>query len=175
MPHSSTECGTSCCERSGRAHQQADATLVVWAGLCNVLVLARVPAARVLVRVGVAAALPGVRALDWARLDLHSACMLDGMRSPRNPMHPHDLMSCSFCQAKFTAPCADFLAGQRPATTTHLDALAVIEAIDSHQHWLMLEMPYLTQTLPVHAFTYQFHTVELLDCHEATIIVSPSP
>ena len=53
------------------AHQQADSTLVVRAGLCNVLVLARVAPPGVLVWVRIAALLPGVRVLHGAWLDLH--------------------------------------------------------------------------------------------------------
>ena len=63
-------------------------------------------------------------------------------------------MSCPFCQVQPLLLAMSTLAGRWPATMTRLDALVVCEAIDGHQHWLMLEMPYLTQTLPVHAFTF---------------------
>ena len=54
------------------SHQQADAALVVRAGLCNVAVLPRVSAAGVLMGVCIAAALPWVCAFDWTWLDLHA-------------------------------------------------------------------------------------------------------
>ena len=54
----------------GITHQQADAALVVGAGLRDVAVSARVAPPRILVRVRVAAVLPGVRRLDGACLDL---------------------------------------------------------------------------------------------------------
>ena len=55
------------------AHQQADAALVVRAGLGDVAVPPRVAPPRVLVRVRIAAVLPRVRRLDGAGLDLRAA------------------------------------------------------------------------------------------------------
>ncbi len=70
-----------------KPYQQADAALVVRAGLCNVAVLARVPPASILMRVRIAAALPWVRALDGAWLDLH-------VRS--TGQHAHGVLICRF-------------------------------------------------------------------------------
>ena len=72
---------------AGKAYQQADAALVVRAGLCNVAVLARVPPASIFMRVRIAAALPWVRALDGAWLDLH-------VRS--TGQHAHGVLICRF-------------------------------------------------------------------------------
>jgi hypothetical protein len=57
-------------------HQQADAALVVGAGLRDVAVPARVAPPRIFMWMCVAAVLPGVRRLDGARLDLQRSAII---------------------------------------------------------------------------------------------------